>query len=265
MVERIAETDLYRPVADYLADQGYTVQGEVRQCDIAAVRGSELIIVELKLRLSAEAIAQAARRQRVADQVWVAIHKPPRVASWRKRCADLLFLLRRLELGLLLVSPSARTKAARVNVELPAQIFDRVKDGKLRAGLMREVLRRSGDFNRGGSVRTRVVSSYREAAVHIACCLERFGPLTVPELKRIGTGPHTWSILKASPGIEGWFDRDEGGRYTLNATGVAGLERYPDVAAHYRSVLAHADAPISGGTAPAAPRGRAGGAARRQP
>jgi len=253
----IPETDLYRPVVEYLADQGYTAQGEVRQCDVAAVRESELVIVELKLRLSADALAQAARRQRIADAVWIAIRKPERIVQWRRRAADLLFLLRRLELGLLLVSPSARTKAARVKVEVPVQIFDRVKDGKLRSGLMREVLRRSGDFNTGGSVRTRLVSSYREAAVHIACCVERFGPLTVPELKRLDTGPHTWSILDASPGIEGWFERDDGGRYSLKPDGLAGLERYPEVAAHYRSVLAKAEPPVSDGTAPAAPPARA--------
>ena len=30
------ETDLYRPVHDYLVKQGYTVRSEVRHCDIAA-------------------------------------------------------------------------------------------------------------------------------------------------------------------------------------------------------------------------------------
>jgi hypothetical protein len=230
------ETDLYRPVHDYLAEQGYAVQGEVRKCDVAAVKGDELVIVELKLRLNAEVLAQAAQRQQITDSVYVAIPRPKAIRSWRTRSRGMLYLLKRLELGLMLVAPKAR-KRPKVEIEHPIQLFDRVKTGKLRGAIVREVRRRSGDFNEGGSVRRKVIGAFKETAIHIACCLERFGPATARELRRLGTGPTTWSVLAKSAEIEGWFERRPDGAYALKRKGKAALEEYAEAAEHYRAEL----------------------------
>jgi hypothetical protein len=219
------ETDLYSPVHDFLAQQGYEVQGEVKKCDVAAVKGNELVVVELKLRLNWEAIAQAAERQRIADAVYLAIHKPAGLRTWRRR-----------ELGLLLVAPKART-GPKVTVEVPIRLFDRVKDGKLRAIVMREVHRRAGDLNLGGSVRTKILDAHRLTAIHIACCLERFGPLTVRDLQRLGTGLHTRSVLAKSEQIEGWFEPTEGGAYALKPEALTGLAEHAEAAEHFRKLL----------------------------
>lgn len=235
----LAETDLYGPVRDYLEAQGYLVQGEVRQCDVAAVRGEELLVVELKLRLGHEVLAQAARRREIADVVYVAIPKPPRIAEWRKRSVGLLYLLRRLEIGLLLVSPRART-APRVAVEAPVAIFDPVRNGALRSAVLREVRRRSGDFNPGGSVRRKLVGAHRETAIHIACCLERHGPLRVTDLHRLGTGLSTRSVLEASARIECWFRRLPDERWSLRPRGKRALEEHPEAAAHFRALVSQA-------------------------
>jgi hypothetical protein len=233
---KLSETDLYRPVHDHLAARGYSVQGEVRKCDVAAVSGDELVVVELKLSLNAAVLAQAARRLEVADAVYVAIPKPPNLTAWRRRSSALLYLVRRLELGLLLVSPRAR-KTPQVRVEVPIRIFDPVKNGKLRKTVLREVRRRLGDFNVGGSVRRKLVSSHRETVIHIACCLERFGPLTVVQLRKLGTGVHTRSVLTASHHIEGWFSEREGGAYDLNDRGRAALVEHETAARYYREAL----------------------------
>ena len=42
------ETELYLPVKAFLEAQGYRVRGEVKNCDIAATKDDELLIVELK-------------------------------------------------------------------------------------------------------------------------------------------------------------------------------------------------------------------------
>ena len=56
----MAETDLYRPVKQFLEAQGYVVKGEIGQCDVVAVRGDEgPVVVELKERLSLSLILQA--------------------------------------------------------------------------------------------------------------------------------------------------------------------------------------------------------------
>ncbi len=97
------EVDLYKPVKDYFTAEGYDVYGEVNDCDVVAVKEEELIIVELKLRLNLDLVMQATKRQRLSDQVIVAIPKPKfsfRSQKWR----DICYLMRRLEVGLLLVS-----------------------------------------------------------------------------------------------------------------------------------------------------------------
>ena len=48
LMESLRESDLYGPVRDYLEGLGYEVKGEVRDCDINALRDGELIVVELK-------------------------------------------------------------------------------------------------------------------------------------------------------------------------------------------------------------------------
>ena len=37
-MEPLRESDLYGPVRDYLENLGYQVKGEVKDCDIAALR-----------------------------------------------------------------------------------------------------------------------------------------------------------------------------------------------------------------------------------
>ena len=56
---KLLETDLYEPIRDYLVAQGYTVRGEVHDCDVTATKGEELIVVELKLRFNMELLYQA--------------------------------------------------------------------------------------------------------------------------------------------------------------------------------------------------------------
>ncbi len=47
-----SETELYAPVKAYLEQLGYEVRGEVRHCDLVAVREEEPpLIVELKKKL----------------------------------------------------------------------------------------------------------------------------------------------------------------------------------------------------------------------
>lgn len=234
--EPLAETDLYPSVRDYFQGQGYQVQGEVKGCDAAAIKEGQLVVVEMKLRLNAEVLHQAARRQEIADAVYVAVPRPQALAAWRRRMAGMLYLLARLELGLLLVAPHAR-QTARVSIEHPIRLYDRVKDGRLRAQVMREVAQRGGDFSPGGTPGRRLVSANREVAIHAACCIERFGALTVHQLERLGTGPHTHSVLHASGTIEGWF-RDVGdGAFGLTAKARRGLDRYAEAARHYRERL----------------------------
>ncbi len=226
------ETDLYGPVRDYLIARGYTVRSEVLGCDIAATRGDDLIIVELKRALTVSLLLQATQRQRAADSVYVAIPKPP-YRNQRARWRHAQHLLKRLELGLILVSFA--TAVPTVEIAFHPQPFAPRRDKKRRRAIIQEIAGRSGEYNEGGSSRRKIVTAYRETAIFIACCLDRYGPQEPQQLRDLGAGPKTLSIL--SRNVYGWFERVERGVYTLKPAGREALREYDDLVAQIREGL----------------------------
>jgi len=226
---KLTETDLYQPIHQYLVEQGYTVRSEVADCDIAAARNGELIVIELKRSFNTALLIQAARRQRAADSVYVAVPRPKRSHRWN----DIKHLLRRLELGLIFVS--FRRKKSTIDVVFHPLPFQRKRRKRAKQAILTEMAGRSGDFNQGGSTRRKLVTAYREKAIHIACCLEGRGPFSPRELRARGTAPNTQSILYSD--FYGWFERVAPGLYSLRRKGLAELEDYPELVDHYRAQL----------------------------
>lgn len=62
------ETDLYKPVKELFEKMGYTVNGEVKDMDVTAVRGDELVVVELKTAFNITLLQQAVKRQKITEQ-----------------------------------------------------------------------------------------------------------------------------------------------------------------------------------------------------
>ena len=58
-MDTFRETDLYEPVRRFLEEEGYTVQAEVKGCDVAAVKNGHLVIVELKKAFNLRLVYQA--------------------------------------------------------------------------------------------------------------------------------------------------------------------------------------------------------------
>ena len=183
--KQLTETDLYQPIHQYLVDQGYTVRSEVANCDIAAARNGELIVIELKRSFNTALLIQAARRQRAADSVYVAVPRPKCSRRWN----DIKHLLRRLELGLIFVS--FRRKKPTIDVVFHPLPFQRRRRKRAKQAILTEMAGRSGDFNQGGSTRRKLVTAYREKAIHIACCLEGRGPFSPRELRARHRSEHT--------------------------------------------------------------------------
>jgi hypothetical protein len=225
----ISETDLYDPIREYLVAQGYTVRGEVNDCDIAATKNGDLVVIELKRSFSSALLIQATRRQRAADSVYVALPRP----TWGRRAPDIKHLLRRLELGLIFVS--FRRGQPKVEVMFHPLPFQRKRRQGAKRAILTEMAGRSGDYNEGGSTRRKLVTAYREQAIQIACCLEERGALSPRELRSLGTGPKTQSILYSD--YYGWFERVEVGVYSLRERGRAELGEYAELAERYRSEL----------------------------
>ena len=229
----LAETDLARPLYDWLAAQGYTVRSEVRNCDIAALRGDELVIIEIKKTLNLALVVQAVQRQRMADIVYVAVPRPPNKWKWWRESRGVFHLLRRLELGLILVSCS--TAGPTIDVVFHPRPLTRRRQAPSRRAVLAEISGRIADYNTAGSTRKKLVTAYRENAVHIACCLLTRSRMAPAALRALGTGPKTQSILRSN--VYGWFERVERGLYVLSKHGRQELADYPDLVAHYRSMV----------------------------
>ncbi len=232
--EILRETDLFLPVATYLRQRGYTIRSEVEYCDIAAAKDDELVIVELKRRMDLKLILQAAQRQRSADSVYVAVPRPKggiHGSHWRHIC----HLLRRLELGLILVSPW-RKPALAVEVAFDPQPLTRRKSRRQRTRILREIGGRSREYNVGGSPSGERMTAYRENCLLVACCLIMRGPLSPRELRDLGTGTKTLTIL--SKNYYGWFKRIRRGVYDLEPKARAHVESFDDILGMHRSRLA---------------------------
>lgn len=228
-IESLKESDLYLPVKSYLVNQGYRVNGEVKHCDVTATKDDELVVVELKTRFNATLLIQAADRQRAADAVYVALPHPRDIGGmkhWNSMC----HLLKRLEIGLILIH--FLKSGPRVEIAFHPAPYALRKQRKRREVIIREIRERSGDYNTGGAVGTKLVTAYREDAIHIASLLEAGGALSPAELKRMGTGDRTQSIL--SNNYYGWFERVERGVYRLHPAGRKALLDYPEITAHFR-------------------------------
>lgn len=219
----IRESDLDAPVRAYLEAQGYTVRSEVHHCDLCAVRGDDIVVIEFKRRLNLELILQATRRQRITDSVYLAVPRPAsmgRNTNWR----DLKHLLRRLELGLILVTLGRRP---RVEIAMHPAPYQRQKRKALQRALIQEMNGRTADHNRGGINSTPIVTAYREEALRLAWLLGQHGPSTPRQLRDHGAGPRAQRILYDN--VYAWFDRVGHGVYALTDTGQAALTQYQHV------------------------------------
>ncbi|MCR8849772.1 DUF2161 family putative PD-(D/E)XK-type phosphodiesterase [Rossellomorea sp. SC111] len=228
---KLKESDLYQPIQKHFHKQGYQVNGEVKDCDLTAMKEGELVIVELKLSLNVELLIQATKRQRLTDFVYIAIPKPKRTRS--KRWNDIRHLIKRLELGLITVSFT--TKTPKLDFVLHPGAFDRKKvmtnSKKKRASLIKEIEGRSADYNVGGSNKTKIMTAYKESCIHIACCLEKKGPMSPKNLAKLGTGDKTPSILQKN--YYRWFERIKRGVYQITETGRKEMQDYPELVSYY--------------------------------
>jgi hypothetical protein len=208
------ESDLYRPVKSLLEGQGYVVKGEVRGCDVVAVRGGEPpVVVELKRTFGLALVLQGVDRLSLTDLVYLA------VGQWPRRMKDVRKLCRRLGLGFIVVSGD---KADIVLDPVPY----RPRRNKRKTGrLLGEHARRVGDPNLGGqAMRAPLMTAYRQQALRCAELLAANGPMKVSALRAACDAPKAASILQAD--VYGWFERVERGIYAITPKGREGLQQF---------------------------------------
>lgn len=219
------ESDLSLPVTNYLEQNGYKVQCEVLSTDIVAVKEEEIIAIELKKSFNATLLIQAVERQKFADSVYLAIPKPRNLRKMKNH-KGMCYLLKRLGLGLIFVT-FLKTKT-RIDVIIHPADYEPRKSPYKKKAIIREISERSGNYNKGGITRKKVMTAYKEKVLQIACYLYKNGPMKPKELKALGTDAKTYSMLYKD--YYGWFEKESKGIYKLHPNGEKALNDYKEVA-----------------------------------
>lgn len=207
------ESDLYAPLKHFLEGQGYEVKGEVKNCDVVAVRGEEPpLVVELKLAFNLSVLLQVVERLSLTPTVYIGI--PLQTTVLRKKRKQVLKLLRMLGLGLVVIDAKAET----VDVVLdPAEYKPRVIKQK-QVRLLGEFSKRVGDPNTGGTaMRKGIMTAYRQRALLIGQYLREHGASKAATVAQQVADPKARAILYRD--VYGWFERTERGVYALSPKG----------------------------------------------
>lgn len=228
-MDKIKESDLYDPIKEYLDSLGYDTKGEVLSCDITAVKGDELIVIELKKGFTMELIYQALKRQKVADSVYVAVPIPKRGYK-DPHYNDMVNLCKRLELGLILVGFTTSDKP-QIDVAVNPSPVKAIKhDKKKRMAILTEHNGRTGSVNTGGVTRRKIITIYKEQSLFIAKLLSEKGELTSKQIRELGGGEKTSSILRMN--YYKWFEKIGSGKsvtYRITEAGERALIEFADL------------------------------------
>ena len=216
----LKETDLSAPLKSYLESQGYKVNCEVGHCDMTALRDDELLIIELKLRMSLKFLYQSLSRKSLTESVYLALP----VIGARKYPPEykhLKNLLKRLEMGLILVR-FLKTKT-RVEVVQHPDRWQSPKRPRRTRQILREIHAREEEHNQAGLPgHRRKITAYRLRVLQIAEKMADGGNWSPAQLRQVGCAPDTGQILRLNH--YGWFNRTARGQYMLDAAGHSALE-----------------------------------------
>lgn len=209
------ETELYPLLKSYFENLGFIVQAEVNNIDLVAKKEDLIIIVEMKTQLNLKLIYQGCQRQKINDNVYLAV---PRVSN-KKTLKERIHILRRLNLGLLIVDIDKTTVEAIID---PKEFVQR-KSKKKRARLLKEMNQRVTNINIGGTSKSKLITSYRENVIRIAYYL-RDGEKTTKELKELSGITNAPTYLQKN--YYNWFVRVSRGVYSLTDQGFQELGNY---------------------------------------
>ena len=224
------ETELYEPIKTYLLKNGYNVQAEVKNCDIAYLENKKLVVIEMKKSFNLKLLYQAIDRKTFADKVFVAINRPK---SFKKReTKHMLKILKAMDIGLISVSLDSPLKSVEIILE-PKDEKLRKKTRK-RTMVLNEINRRNLDLNIGGSTKKdNILTAYKEQVIFVACVLNKIGQSSPVNIKKQFNIQNVSYILQKNH--YDYFEKIERGVYTLSKKGKNMLkeENFKEAIAYY--------------------------------
>ncbi|MBE7043525.1 MAG: hypothetical protein E7399_08595, partial [Ruminococcaceae bacterium] len=176
------------------------------------------------------------QRQKLGAEVYVAIPKPTRY-RYDKKHRELLHLLRRLELGLLFVTPEKQLVEAVLHPQ-PLDLKQTLNAAKKkRKALEKELEERQFSMNQGGCSKTKILTAYREQALFICCALSETESYSAKELAELTGMEQTKVSAMLRRNYYHWFEQPQKGSYCLTEEGRLGMKQYPTVTAFYLKKL----------------------------
>lgn len=219
------EKDLFQPICDYFKGFGYVCDGEVGDIDLYMEKEGETVAVELKATLDFKAVKQAALRQKVVDTVFIGIFRPKNMGS--SAFKDSLYLLKRLGIGLIVVSPKSGLMEI-VSEPVVSELSQFKTRNKGKKGVISsEFQRRRIKNNTGGVTHTKLMTGYREDALLVLSALEALsGKAPAKEVKALSKVDKARDIMYSN--YYGWFERCESGVYSIRPAGYEALKEYAE-------------------------------------
>lgn len=227
------ESELFAPVKELFCGMGCKVNAEVADCDVTAIKDGEPVIIELKRNLTVALLAQALERQKTGLAVYVAVPKPKKYSPRRFR--DTLYVLKKLELGLIFVNLLGEHSYAEI-IQEPREFKPVQKRTRERKRIIDEINGRALDNNVGGVTQRKIATAFTERSIHIACILKRFGALAPRQVSKYLGGTECAGLLYRN--AYGWFDHPAKGVYDINKKCLDELSRYPELVSYYEDKVA---------------------------
>ncbi|MEL0630688.1 DUF2161 family putative PD-(D/E)XK-type phosphodiesterase [Psychromonas aquatilis] len=218
MHNNLKESDLYTPIKQFLTNLGYQVKGEIKSCDIVAIKDDEVIIIELKLTLNITLLLQSIDRFSLADIVYIAI--PKQSAIYKKKQKQVKKLVARLGLGLMVVD--IQKEHAYVEVIRDPKEYTPQKNKRKQKALLKEFHQRQGDTQKGGSTTRKAgLTAYRQRSIRIAEYMKTLSSCTGMQVNKAIQEPQATQFLYNNH--YGWFNKVSRGVYALSEKGKTEL------------------------------------------
>lgn len=212
------ETELYEPIKRYFVQNGYEIQAEVKNCDVACIKDKRLTIIELKTKFNLKLLYQAMDRKTMADNVYVAIGRPTNFKN--KETKNMIKILQKLDIGLITVSLDSKINTVQI-IHSPNE--NKIKQTSRKMGVINEIQKRNIDINVGGSTtKDPVLTAYREKCIYLVCILQVIGTAKPSGIKRQFNIENPSGILRNN--YYGYFDKVSRGIYCLSQNGEDMLE-----------------------------------------
>ncbi len=226
------EIQLYPPIKEHFEELGYEVYSEANNIDVVCKKDETLILIELKANLNFKLIYQGIERQKLSDNVYLAIKKAKNTDISNDLFSQKLEILKRLGLGLLIVDFDYDKPFVLISLEPELKNIKLIqsKNKPHLHSLLKEINSRSGDYNKGGT-KGKTITAYKEKSLQIANFIKNEEPYSAKEIeKELG-------LKKVNPILYRnhykWFEKVSHGKYKITKKGIEALSEFDYIVEHF--------------------------------